>query len=75
MMNDEDENDDDDDDEADDDDDDDDIDVDDDDDINNKVNENTQPYKNCIGVETRVGNEQIVFYFVEPKFNKNNYTL
>lgn len=22
-----------------------------------------------------VGNEQIVFYFVEPKFNKNNYTL
>lgn len=46
MMNDEDEN--------DDDDevyDDDDIDVDDDDDIDNKVNENIQLYKNCIGVE------------------------
>lgn len=42
MMNDEDEN-----------DDDDEADDDDDDDIDNKVNENTQPYKNCIGVETR----------------------
>lgn len=68
-MNDEDENDDDDDDDKAADDGDDDIDVDDDDDIDNKVNENTQPYKNCIGVETRF------FYFVEPKFNKNNYIM
>lgn len=69
MMNEEDENDDDD--EAYDDDD---IDVDDDDDIDNKVNENTQPYKSVSGLKL-VGNEQIFFYFVELKFNKNNYIM